>query len=98
MAIFEKQPYEEFDTFYDFTELLGSGETITDATFTSHNEDTGADSTTAIKNGNAVVIGGKMFQKIKAGTDGERHVLTYRIVTSLGNKWEGDHRLLLNEH
>lgn len=96
--IFEKQPYEVWDTYYDFSEVLGSGETITDFTFTSRIEDTGIDSTTAIKEGNGVVVGGIVYQKIKGGADGERHVLTYRIITSLTNKWEGDHRLLIAEH
>jgi hypothetical protein len=95
----EKQPYEEFPIEAGFTKYLVTAETINAGpTVTARNESTGADTTATVLTGVATVNGTKVQQTIRAGVHGDQHLVTFRIVTSLGRKYEAEIRVTVKEY
>lgn len=108
---YPKQPYELVPLSVDFVrELIRDNDTIATMQVTARNADTGADTGPAIfdgspllgdsllvKDGVPIRTGTRVIQRVKAGVNGERHVLSFRVVTALGLKWEGDLYLVIEE-
>ncbi len=93
----DKQPAETFPVSVDFTNELVSPETVTGATVTSKRVSDGADTTATICNGAPAVITPIVAQQIRAGADGETHILTFRPTTSAGNTYEHEVALTIKE-
>ncbi len=92
-----KQPGETFPVTVDFTAELVGAETVATATVTSRNVATGADSTATICSGAVSVVTPKVTQVVHAGTDGDRHYLTFKATTSAGNVYEHEVDMLIKE-
>lgn len=92
-----KQPSELFPVSMDFAADLAVGETISTPTVTARNEKTGADSSAQVISGTPSVSAGKVIQKVTGGVDGENHIVTFKIVTSLTNTFEAESRLMIRE-
>ncbi len=89
-----KQIYEEFPIKAGFTKWLVTGETINPGpAVTARNADTSSDTTATVCLGAPIVAGTTVIQQVKNGTAGQRHIVTFRIVTSLGNKYETEIQL-----
>ena len=86
----EKEPSETFMAGIDFAPWLETGETISTATVTARNKATGADTTSTLLSGTAVIAGTKVTRRVVAGGDGEVHILTVRATTSLTNTYESE--------
>lgn len=96
----EKQPYEEFFVSVDFDEELSSGETLvaTSAVIAFDNAGTQLDPGVIVSVDSVVVQGTLLSARIKAGTEAlSPYKLSYRCVTSIGNKYEEDVKLKVKE-
>ncbi len=88
-----KQPAEKFPISLDFTKYLEAGETITSGagtTVTSKNKETGSSTTATLLSGTYAISGSKVIQTIHQGTDGEDHLVEFRITTSASKVYEGE--------
>jgi hypothetical protein len=106
-----KQPFEVIPISVDFVlELLRDNDTILTQTVTARNADTGVDSgldillgspllgdSVVLQNGVPIRSETRVVQRVRLGNDGERHLLTFRVITALGLQWEGDVYLLVQE-
>ena len=94
-----KQPSEFFPLTINFTPDLATGETVVSAVVTSRNAVTGVDSTATICSGAATVATPRVTQKVTAGTNGDKHIITMLATTSASpvNKYEGEIELYLRE-
>ena len=92
-----KQPYELFPIDVDFAARLVVGETISTKTVTARDASTQADTSGTVLVGGSSISGTKIVQKVQAGAHGERHIVTFRIETSLANKYEADIQLTVRE-
>lgn len=94
----EKQPSETFLVGLDFASVLESEETITSQTVTSKNAVTGADSSSTFLSGIPAVDGSIVTQRILAGSDGDVHIVQFRIGTSAANTYESELIASVREH
>ena len=94
-----KEPSEQFTISVDFSAELAVGETVISAVVTSRNAATGADSSSTILNGSATITTPKVLQSVRAGADGERHIVTILATTSASpaNKWEAEVSISVEE-
>lgn len=102
METIEKQAYEKFYLKADYTEVLGSSETISSYTVTAQDKD-GTDVTSTIIENSSEIIGtgddaGRLLYRVQAGTEASSpYYVTAKVETSAGNKFEVDHRLVVRE-
>jgi hypothetical protein len=91
MAIdtFTKQPSEEYYVTVDFSQVLGSTETIASVTCTVTELTVGTDMTATMA-GTPTITGQTVKALMKAGTTGYAYDVSFRIVTSLSQKFEAD--------
>jgi hypothetical protein len=83
-----KQEYEEYFIRFNFFRLLG-GDTITTATVTVEDAD-GEDVTDTFTDAlQQYIEGTRVFAWVKGGTP-QRYLVTCRITTGTGKKWEMD--------
>ena len=90
---FDKQSYEEFVIAGDFSTVMAASESITLATSTVTAVDKNGDDATAdvIESGTESVVGHQLRARCKGGTeDLTPYQITFKIVTSIFNKWEID--------
>lgn len=90
---FTKQPYEEFVIAGEYSDVLETGETIISGTSTVTSVDTSDDSdssTEVLDTATKAVDGTQLKMRVKGGVHGEKHKITFRADTSLGNNWEID--------
>ena len=90
---FEKQPYEEFVIAGDFTTVLAAAESITLATSVVTAVDKNGDDATVdvLEADSESVVGHQFRARCKGGTEElSPYQITFKIVTSLSNKWEID--------
>ena len=89
---FEKQAYEEFTISVDFSKNMESVETISSQTVTAVDSEGTASSEIVTDQGLVTSDGvSKVSVKVRAGeTSLSPYKLTFRCVTSTGNKWEHD--------
>lgn len=79
MAAFpDKDPNDDIDVSFDWTDELAEGETISTATVT-------VDPSGELTIQPAVINGGLVSTRIAAGVLGKTYWLTFQITTSLGN-------------
>ena len=106
MDMFTKQTYEEFYIAGDFSEdedgndILDSGETIVLASSTVAAEDKdGTDvSSTVLDQSTKTVDGSQLKMLCKAGAEASSpYKITFKAVTSSGNKYEIDVRMNIEE-
>ena len=85
-----KQPSEIFPIGVDFTPDMESGDTLTTATVTAKNMDTGASSTATVLTGLAGVATSTdiVTQAITGGTDGDWHRVQFKATTTAGRVYE----------
>jgi hypothetical protein len=96
IAFTVKQPYEEFTYTYDFAPLLVTGETLVTHAVTASKLADNSDVTATVLGGTAInALTVKAV--IKAGVNAIDYRVTFRVVTSLGNKYEEDLRLYVRE-
>jgi len=109
----EKQSYEEYFIHGDFSDVMESGEIIQDATWSVTAEDAGVvddegnyttppeDATdTVTDQGSIYADEKKLYVRIKGGSEDEGkspYHITFKVVTSLGNKWEVDGQIKIKE-
>ena len=95
MMTIYKSPYEQFGVSVDFSADIGPGQSVTSiSAVTAVNNLTQASSTAEViagaplpsisSSGTAVVF------EVAGGVVGESHLISVRIVTSLGEKYQGD--------
>lgn len=88
-----KRAYEEFFRYHDFQRSDGNGwlntdETLTSGTVTAADKLTAADVSATMISSVSVYASTKMKYMLKAGTSGRTYVITIRVVTSNGQKFE----------
>ena len=91
--IFEKQPWEEFSIWGDFIDNKETGETADLVTSSVVAEDKdGTDVSTTVLDQTTIAVSGTRLEiKVRAGTASvSPYKITFKIGTSLGNKWEVD--------
>lgn len=98
--MFKKQPYEYFPVSGDFRRVMpeAEGDTIS-SQVVSAVDSSGADATATILE-NASIGTGEDYQKVfvylKDGTSaGSPYTVTFKIVTTAGNKWQIDEQLVV---
>lgn len=102
LAKTEKQPYESYLIYGDFSEVMEDGETITSAVTSAVDKD-GDDATATVIEAGSEIIGtgddyAKLYVRIKGGVESDSpYKFTIRIVTSNSNKWEVDGQIVVKE-
>lgn len=96
-----KSPFEQFAVSLDFTSDIGAGNTLASISAVSAlNELTQTDSTAEViapvpptisSSGTAVVF------QVTGGVAGETHTISVQIVSSIGEKYQGDITLRIGE-
>ena len=89
MDIINKKPYEKFPVSADFSTDLSVNETITAKVVACVNTATGVDSSSEIIASSAIATP-KITLVIKAGVAGDKHKVTAKATTTLGNVYEKD--------
>jgi hypothetical protein len=79
----------------DLTKILAAGETIATAIVTSRDGATGVDTSSAFLVGDAIVLSPYVTKTFQNGAGGKTHVVTYAIVTSLGNHYDPELEVLV---
>lgn len=98
----EKQSYESYYIYGDFSKVMNEGETISSYDTSAVDKD-GADATATVIEASSEIIGtgddfAKLYVRIKAGVEAESpYKITIKIVTSNDNKWEVDGQLVIKE-
>ena len=92
MAYFIKQTDEIFPIAADFSDVLATGETITEENseviaYDSSDIDV---SSTILVSGSKSVLGSLLLVKVQAGEDGKKYKVTFKAVTSNNNIYELD--------
>ncbi len=92
MAYFIKQSDEIFPITADFSDVLATGETITEESseviaYDSNNIDV---SSTILVADSKSVLGSTLLIKVQAGIDGKKYKITFKAVTSNNNIYELD--------
>lgn len=89
-GFFRKQPSEAFNITVDFTDRLGSGESIVSQTVTVTDE-TGASVTASDVTGDMSESGGVVTLWVKGGTDRKRYTLEVKVETDTSSP--GEHEM-----
>lgn len=98
VEIINKQPAEKFYAGVDFGEVLEDGETINAGSSTVTALDGSTDVTsTLIESGSLSVSGGTLSARLQNGTAGTKYKVTFQAATSLGNLFEKDIRVTVQE-
>ncbi len=97
-----KSPFEQFALSLDFSSDLGAGNTIASITaVTAVNDLTGRDSTdeviAAAPSPTISTSGTAVAFKVTGGVAGETHTISVQIVSSIGEKYQGDITLRITE-
>jgi hypothetical protein len=87
-----KTPAETFDIGVDFTSQLTEGEWLASVVVTAR-DSMGSDSSIQIVPGLPSLIGGLVTIRCLGGTAGERHLVQFQALTSLGNSYEAELQL-----
>ena len=89
---FEKQAYEEFVITADFAKNMAPGETVASQTVVARDVEGTTVSDTVTDQGTVTSDGStKVAILVRAGETGKSpYKITFRCVTSAGNKWEHD--------
>ena len=98
----EKQPAEKLTIAVDFTEDLGSSETISGTEILALDLNDGSDASSTILEGSAQILDGdqtasRIAQKVKAGSNGKRYKITLRATTSASHIFEADVIMTIRE-
>mgnify|MGYP001564808321 FL=1 len=83
-----KTGYEEYPIYFNFKNFLSSAETVSSFVYTCIKADTGVDSSSSIIEGTPSLSTPRVTVGIKGGTDGEIHKITITATTSLGQVFE----------
>jgi hypothetical protein len=108
---YTKQPFELLPLSIDFVyELIRDDDTVVSQTVTATNVDTEADmgaelfeglpvlgNSLLLDHGVTIRANTRVVQRVKGGVDGARYLLTFRVVTARGYRWEGDIYLVVME-
>jgi hypothetical protein len=91
-AKIEKQPSEKQDYVYSFAGKMMAGETMTLVSFVVMNLKTGNDESTKVVSADPSpsVVGQEVFFWLEDGTDGDSDNINIQVVTSRGQKLEGN--------
>ena len=89
MDSFTKQSSEQFTITIDFSNRLGTGETISSYTLGAVNNSTSEDVESTIINSDTKDTT-KVYINVKDGTNGTTYKLTILVTTSASNKYEKD--------
>ena len=97
-----KSPYEQFGVSLDFGADIGAGNTVTSiSAVTAVNNLTQADSTAEVIAAAPVPVisssGTAVAFEVTGGVVGESHLISVQIVTSVGEKYQGDATLRVVE-
>jgi len=96
-AFGNKQPYDEYFVDFDFTKDLTGVDTVKTATVTAV-DDIGADATAVItKVASQSITSRKVYVWVNGGVDGTMYVITCKIVTTNGEKYEKDGEIFVEE-
>jgi hypothetical protein len=88
-----KTPYEQFAVSLDFTADIGAGNSIASITAVTATSDlTRLDSTEEVIASSPVpaISGTAVIFTVTGGAVGERHTVSVQIVSSIGEKYQGD--------
>jgi hypothetical protein len=88
-----KCPYEQFAVSIDFAADIGSGNSIASITAVTATSDlSGLDSTAEVIAPSPVpsIVGTAVSLTLLGGVVGERHTISVQIVSSIGEKYQGD--------
>jgi hypothetical protein len=87
-----KRPYEQFPVSLDFSANLAEGETITLDTVVAETYPARVDSTARLiaTDPAPAVEGSSVAFTVEDGTSGEKHLAMVRVITSAGQKLQGD--------
>ena len=92
-----KQPYEAYYVDFDFTKVIVSPDTIASATVTAVDQD-GVDVTnTVITTIKQNIASPKVYVWVTGGTSGKTYIITCKIITANGEKYEKDGELPVKE-
>lgn len=83
-----KTGYEEYPVYFNFKNFLSSAETVSSFVYTCVNTETGIDSSASIIEGTPSLATPRVTVGIKGGANGEIHKITVRATTSLGQVFE----------
>ena len=88
--VFTKEPYAEYDISFDFERSLRPGATISAfaSGYPKATKTTSGDMTATVL-GTSVFSSTVITTRVKAGADGDRIKIEYRIIDSNGEKHEG---------
>ena len=96
----EKQEWESYFVHGDFSEVMETGETIETGSSTITAEDVdGVDATATVTDQSSIYADGfEYYVRIQGGNEaGSPYKITFRIITSNGNKWETDGLIKVKE-
>ena len=94
----EKQTYEKYFIFGNFSSRMATGETIDTYVVTCRDKDGINVTSSLIESGSEYVDGHRLYVRIQNGIETlDPYVFTIRIVTNIGNKWEIDGRIIVKE-
>ena len=97
LAIFTKQSYEDFPISADFSKDMATGETLISQTITAI-DNAGDDATASILSTPTNDGATQALIRVFAGTEAlSPYKVTFRVVTSIGNKWELDIKMKVKE-
>ena len=95
-----KYPFEQFAIEIDFSADIGSGNGIASITaVTASNDLTHQDSTAEVTAATpaAAILGTAVELTVMGGVAGEQHTITVQIVSSIGEKYQGEITLRIVE-
>jgi hypothetical protein len=88
-----KAPYEQFAISIDFAADIGAGNSIASITaVTATSNLSGLDSTAEViaASPGLAIVGTAVSLRVLGGVVGERHTISVQIVSSIGEKYQGD--------
>ncbi len=88
-----KSPYEQFAVSVDFSADIGTGNSIASITaVTATSNLSGLDSTAEVIAASPApaIVGTAVSLTVLSGVVGERHTISVQIVSSIGEKYQGD--------
>ena len=85
---FEKFPGELMTQSVDFDAVMAAGESISSASATAVQKDTGTDVTGSVISGSATFAGTLVTYRVTGGTAGSNYVLTVRATLNTGDIYE----------
>jgi len=94
----KKQSYEKYFVFGNFTKSMVTGETIQNGVVTCRDKSGNDVTSSVIESGSDYIDGFKYYVRIQNGVEIlSPYVFTIRIITSTGNKWEIDGKIIVKE-